>query len=118
MDKEGVVGYMTLASAQVEARSLPEKMRTKLPRYPVPAFRIAKLTIDTRFQGTGAGSWLLRQALEKVLSVSAEVGLYAVIVDAIDEKAKSFYLKYGFEAFSAYPLMLFLPLATVAKAYL
>ena len=110
MDKvEGVVGYMTLASAQVEARSLPEEMRAKLPRYPVPACRIAKLAIDTRFQGAGAGSWLLRQALEKALSVSAEVGLYAVIVDAIDEKAKGFYLKYGFKAFSEYPLMMFLP---------
>ncbi|HUW40508.1 MAG TPA: GNAT family N-acetyltransferase [Rectinemataceae bacterium] len=115
-EDEGVVGYMTLASAQVEARSLPEAMRAKLPRYPVPAFRIAKLAIDTRFQGAGAGSWLLRQALEKALSVSAEVGLYAVIVDTIDEKAKGFYRKYGFEAFSEYPLTLFLPLATIARA--
>jgi hypothetical protein len=86
---EGVVGYMTLASAQVESRSLPEEMRAKLPR----------------------------QALEKALSVSAEVGLYAVIVDAIDDKARGFYLKYGFEAFSEYPLTLFLPLATVAEAH-
>ena len=84
-------------------------MRAKLPRYSVPACRIAKLAIDTRFQGAGACSWLLRQALEKALSVSAEVGLYAVIVDAIDEKAKGFYLKYGFKAFSEYPLMMFLP---------
>ena len=38
--------------------------------------------------------------LEKALSVSAEVGLYAVIVDAIDEKAKGFYLKYCFIAFA------------------
>lgn len=113
---EGVVGYMTLASAQVEAWSLPEEMRAKLPRYPVPAFRIARLAVDTRFQGSGTGSWLLHQALERALSVSAEVGLYAVIVDAIDEKAKGFYLKYGFEAFTEYPLTLFLPMATIARA--
>jgi GNAT superfamily N-acetyltransferase len=84
--------------------------------YPVPAFFIAKLAIDTRFQGAGAGSWLLRQALEKALSVSVEVGLYAVIVDAIDETAKGFYLKYGFESFAEHPLTLFLPLATIARA--
>ncbi|MDA8426991.1 MAG: GNAT family N-acetyltransferase [Treponema sp.] len=114
---EGVVGYMTLSSAQVEARSLPEAMRAKLPRYPVPAFRIGKLAVDTKFQGQGVGAWLLRQALEKALVVSTEVGLYAVIVDAIDEKAKGFYQKYGFTAFAGYPLMLFLPLATIAKAH-
>jgi GNAT superfamily N-acetyltransferase len=113
---EGVVGYMTLASAQVEARSLPEEKRAKLPRYPIPAFRIVRLAVDARFQGSGAGSWLLRQALERAISVSAEVGLYAVIVDAIDEKAKRFYLKYGFEAFAEYPLTLFLPLTTIARA--
>jgi Predicted acetyltransferase len=113
----GIVGYVTVSSAQVEARSLPQAMRAKLPRYPVPAFRIAKLAVDTKAQEQGVGAWLLRQALEKALVVSTEVGLYAVIVDAIDEKAKSFYLKYGFEAFSEYPLTLFLPLATIAKAH-
>jgi GNAT superfamily N-acetyltransferase len=115
-EAEIVIGYMTLASAQVAAQSFPAGLKEKLPRYPVPAFRIAKLAIDARFQGSGAGSWLLRQALDKALSVSAEVGLYAVIVDVIDEKAKGFYLKYGFMPFSEYPLTLFLPMATISRA--
>jgi GNAT superfamily N-acetyltransferase len=115
--KKGLVGYVTLASAQVEAPKLPETLRSRLPRYPVPAFRIAKLAVDTRYQGVGVGSWLLRRALEKALSVSTEVGVYVVIVDAIDEKAKGFYLKYGFVAFAKYPLTLFLPLATIARAF-
>jgi len=116
-EKAGVVGYVTLSSAQVEARSLPGALRAKLPRYPVPAFRIAKLAVDTKFQGQGVGAWLLSQALEKALVVSTKVGLYVVIVDAIDEKAKGFYQKYGFEAFAEYPLTLFLHLATIAKAH-
>ena len=115
-EDESVVGYMTLASAQLETRSLPEAMRVRLPRYPVPAFRIGKLAVATKLQGQGVGAWLLRQALEKALLVSTEVGLYAVIVDVIDEKAKGFYQKYGFTAFAEYPLTLFLPLATIAKA--
>jgi len=112
-----VTGYMTLANAQIEADLLPETLKAKLPRYPIPAFRIAKLAVDLRYQGSGVGSWLLRSALEKALSVSASVGIYAVIVDAIDEKAKSFYVKYGFVAFSEYPLTLFLPITTIASAY-
>ena len=112
-----VTGYMTMANAQIETDFLPETLRAKLPRYPIPAFRIAKLAVDLRYQGSGVGSWLLRSALEKALSVSASVGIYAVIVDAIDEKAKSFYVKYGFVAFSEYPLTLFLPITTIASAY-
>jgi len=115
-DTGAATGYMTLSNAQIEAGLLPLAIRAKLPRYPVPALRIGKLAVDVRFQGTGVGAWLLRSALEKALSVSASVGLFAVIVDAIDEKAQSFYLKYGFIPFAEYPLTLFLPLATIASA--
>lgn len=111
-----VAGYMTLASAQIEADTLPDAARSKLPRYPVPAFRIAKLAVDSRFQGQGVGAWLLKSAFEKAISVSTSVGLYAILVDAIDGKAKSFYQKYGFIAFTERPLTLFLPLATVIQA--
>lgn len=118
LDKtEAVAGYMTLSNAQIEVDLLPDTLRAKLPLYPVPSFRIGKLAVDLRYQGLGVGAWLLRSALEKALSVSASVGLYAVIVDAFDEKAKTFYLKYGFIPFAEYPLTLFLPLATIASAY-
>ncbi|OHD20894.1 MAG: hypothetical protein A2Y38_06525 [Spirochaetes bacterium GWB1_59_5] len=116
-DTGAATGCMTLSNAQIEAGLLPDAIRVKLPRYPVPALRIGKLAVDVRCQGTGVGAWLLRSALEKALSVSASVGLFAVIVDAIDEEAQSFYLKYGFIAFVEYPLTLFLPLATIASAF-
>lgn len=113
----GVAGYMTLSNAQIDVNELPDEMRLKLPRYPVPAFRIGKLAVDLRFQGTGVGSWLLRSALEKALSISASVGIYLVIVDAIDEKAKKFYLKYGFISIPKDTLKLFLPLETIAAGF-
>jgi hypothetical protein len=65
---------------------------------------------------TTTARWLLTQALKKAVEVSASVGLYAVLVDAIDEKAKSFYIKYGFVSFNFHPLTLFLPLATIKAA--
>ena len=111
-----VAGYMTISTAQIAAGSFPEELRAKLPRYPVPAFRIGKLAIDLRFQGSGSGRWLLTQALKKAVDVSASVGLYTVLVDAIDDKAKSFYVKYGFIPFEGHPLTLFLPLATIKAA--
>jgi GNAT superfamily N-acetyltransferase len=115
-DDKIVAGYNTLSIAQIEAASLPDTMRSNLPRYPVPAFRIGKLAVDRRCQGSGVGAWLLRAAFEKAISISASVGLYAVLVDAIDEKAKGFYSRFGFIPFVEHPLRLFLPLATIASA--
>jgi hypothetical protein len=63
-----------------------------------------------------SGRWLLSQALKKAVEVSISVGLYAFLVDAIAEKAKSFYVKYGFIPFEGHSLTLFLPLATVKAA--
>lgn len=109
-------GYLTVSTAQIVAESLPDELKALLPRYPVPAFRIGKLAVDLQFQGSGVGRWLLTQAFQKAVDVSHQVGLFAVLVDAIDEKAKAFYLKYGFIPFEGYPLTLFLPLATIKAA--
>jgi ribosomal protein S18 acetylase RimI-like enzyme len=113
-----VAGYMTLSNAQMAAETLPDNVRKGLPKYPVPALRIGKLAVDKNFQRTGIGAWLLRSALEKALLISDTTGLFAVIVDAIDNKAKGFYEKYGFTPFTENPLTLFLPLSVIAKAAL
>jgi len=117
IDEAGTVtGYITLSNAQIETSTIPENIVAKLPRYPVPAFRIGKLAVDKRFQGSGVGAWLLRMALQRALDISVSVGVFAILVDAIDEKAKSFYLKFGFIPLIEHPLSLFLPLATIRKA--
>ena len=115
-ETQEIVGYLTLSTAQIVVDSLPDELREGLPRYPVPAFRIGKLAVDLRFQGCGVGSWILTQAFQKALDVSQSVGLFAVVVDAIDDKAKSFYVKYGFTPFEGHPLTLFFPLATIKAA--
>lgn len=115
-DSSKIAGYLTVSTAQMTASDLPENIRTKLPRYPVPAFRIGKLAVSLDFQGKGGGRWLLFQALQKALQISESVGLFAVIVDAIDKKAKAFYLKFGFVPFWEYPLTLFLPIETIRKS--
>lgn len=115
-ESQTVTGYITLSNAQIEATTLPDNIKATLPRYPVPAFRIAKLAVDSKFQGAGVGSWLLRNALQRALDISVSVGIFAVLVDSIDDKAKGFYLKYGFIPLRDHELTLFLPLATIHKA--
>ncbi len=111
-----VAGYLTISTAGIAAESLPDELRASLPRYPVPAMRVGRLAVDLQFQGAGVGRWLLTQAFRKAVVVSQHVGMYAVLVDAIDERAKAFYLKYGFIPFEGHPLTLFLPVATILSA--
>ena len=113
---KNVLGYYTVSMAQVELQDLPREIQKGLPRYPVPAMRIGRLAIDLSAQGKGIGSFLLRDALLRALSLSSEVGTYCVLVDAIDENAKRFYLKYGFMAFETHPLTLALPLKTISDS--
>lgn len=118
LDNEEVCGYFTISTAQIITEDLPENLRRKLPRYPVPAFRIGKLAVDKKFQGKGIGQKLLKHALLKAIEVSDNVGLYSVLVDAIDEQAKGFYLKFGFIPFEEKPMTLFIPIATIKQALL
>jgi GNAT superfamily N-acetyltransferase len=115
-DDHQLAGYFTVSTAEITAESLPEQTKATLPRYPVPAFRIGKLAVDHRFQGGGVGRWLLTQAFYKAVEVSENAAVFAVLVDAIDEKAKAFYLKYGFIPFEEHPLTPFLPIATIKEA--
>ena len=104
-----VLGYYTLANGSVAFESAP---RVKgLPReYPIPVILLARLAIDRTMQGEGLGATLLFDALKRAAEVSQVSAAYAVIVDALHEKAKKFYLHYHFEESLDDPMRLFLPM--------
>ena len=112
-DADGhIAGYYTLASASVLLTDLPDAVVKKLPRYPsVPAVRMGRLAVHTRYKGKGLGAALLADALRR--AVTAEIAAYALVVDAKDEDAASFYAHHGFMALPDQPLFMFMPLATV-----
>ena len=112
---EDVVGYFTLATAQVLFEDIPDNYRAKLPRYPIPALRIARLAVGKNLQGKGIGKWLLTQAFIKIIHVAEITGLYFIIVDA-KETSKSFYEHYGFIKFNDKEFSYFLTVDTVRKA--
>lgn len=107
-----VLGYYSLASTEVSVDDLQKKKDVSLPRI-IPAVRLGKLAVDVSLQGKGLGELLLVHALDNVKSIASHMGVHAVVVDALDEKAAAFYEKYGFVRSPQDPLMLALPVASI-----
>jgi GNAT superfamily N-acetyltransferase len=107
-----IVGYYTLCSGCISFATLPDE-HSQVPRYPVPTAHIARLAVDRARQGQGLGAMLLADALKRIRQISSQIGIYAVTVHALHEKAKAFYEAFGFIALKDDALHLFLPLATI-----
>lgn len=92
-----VAGFYSLASTTIEAQHLSEEVTRKLPNYPlIPATLIGRLAIDQYAQGNQLGEILLMDGLHRSYESSKAVASFAVVVEAINKKAVSFYKKYGF----------------------
>jgi GNAT superfamily N-acetyltransferase len=114
-----VIGYYTLSATSILLTDLPDETARKLPKYPnVPATLLGRLAIDSRYQGKGYGELLITDALRRALQATTEVASYAVVVDAINERARSFYAQYEFCAFPDRKLRLFLTMETIADLFL
>jgi GNAT superfamily N-acetyltransferase len=105
-----ILGYYTLSAAEVDAANLGEVDRKRLPRYPVPCFRMGRLAIAAELRGQGMGRLLMGCVVDRCLKAREQVAAYALIVDAKDAQAKAFYEHYGFTALASRTLSLYLPL--------
>jgi predicted N-acetyltransferase YhbS len=90
-----LVGYVTVAPGHMEIEDLPAAQRKKLPRYPIPVLRLARLAVDESVRGRGLGKQLLRFVLQMALRMSEEFGCAGVVVDA-KPGAVDFYGPFGF----------------------
>lgn len=69
-----ILGFATIAAAHVEIDDLPVTVRRKLPRYPLPVLRLARLAVDQAAQGQGLGLQLLRFVLRLALQMADDFG--------------------------------------------
>lgn len=114
--KPNVAGYYSVSMSEIQRESMPKSYGKGLPRYPVPAMRMGKLAVDSSMQGRKLGEALLMECLRRAIRLSQDVGIFAVVVDALNQEAKAFYSRYGFIALQSNSLSLFIPLKTVSKA--
>ncbi|MGH7125936.1 MAG: GNAT family N-acetyltransferase [Stellaceae bacterium] len=113
-DAFGVVGFYSLSSFTLSITDLPDETARKLPRYAaIPAALIGRLARDERVRGQGVGDLLLSDAIRRTLAASNSIAVFAIVVDAKDDRAVTFYRRYGFQSFPLRPARLFLPTATV-----
>lgn len=109
LDESGrIAGYYTLATSQVEFSDLPPGVVKSLPRRQLPVAVLAWFGIDSSVQGTGLGRRLLATALRDCHEASETFAFIAVILDCIDESAKSFYQQFDFAELPGYPRRLYL----------
>jgi GNAT superfamily N-acetyltransferase len=110
-----VLGYYAICTHRVLYEDLPTTESKTLPRLDVPVVLLARLAVDRSVQGRGLGALLLIDALKKSEGISEQVGIRAVEVDAIDDDARDFYLKFGFHPLLDDPQHLFLPMHEIRK---
>lgn len=121
LDGRAIAGYYTLSQYAIEAGELPSELiqQLHLPKYErLPATLLGRLARSEEFKGTGIGDVLIMDALHRALEHSRSIASVAVVVDAIDEKARAFYERYGFVNLSNHPNRLFVPMKTVAQFFL
>jgi GNAT superfamily N-acetyltransferase len=110
-----VLGYYTLAPSHFEFTHAPPELLKGLPKHPVPSLLLARLAVTQSERGKRLGKYLLLDAFDRCLRVAGEVAFRAIEVEAIDDQAAAFYLKYGFLPFPGDPHHLVLPLETVEE---
>lgn len=112
-----VLGYCTLVAAQLDHTGATAAVRRGMSkRFPIPVVLLARLAIDGSRQGRGLGAALLADAMRRAVRAADEVGIRAVIVDAIDDRAAAFYVRFGFESLPGGPLTLMATVAQLRKA--
>ncbi|MFU8797345.1 MAG: GNAT family N-acetyltransferase [Gammaproteobacteria bacterium] len=107
-----VIGYYSLSAGVISHESVLKKIRRNMPD-PLPVLLLGRLAIDKAYHNKGLGSALLRDAMIRAVSVAGDAGVFALLVHALSEQAKRYYLSRGFIASPLQPMTLMMTLGTV-----
>jgi GNAT superfamily N-acetyltransferase len=116
-EDDALMGFYSLAAHAVEFEALEPQQAEGLPRISVPVVLLARLAVALKFQRQCVGRHLLVDALARVKGIADQIGIRAVEVHAIDERAKTFYQHYGFRALKDSPLHLFMPMHEIRQLF-
>jgi GNAT superfamily N-acetyltransferase len=107
-----VIGYYALASGVVTVENAPGRFRRNMPN-PIPVAVLARLAVDLDWQGQGIGRALFRDAARRVAHAADAIGIRGIVVHALSDEAKNFYLALGFDPSPHEPMTLMVTLSDI-----
>lgn len=110
-----IAGYYSLAVGEVRHDQAAERLAKGLARHPVPIMLLARLAVSQDWQGRAVGKALLRDAILRTLNAADIAGIRALVVHAKDDKARSFYERFGFTPSPSDPLHLFVLISDLRR---
>src|SRR5215469_3223162 len=110
-----VVAYYALASGAIAQAAVPGRFRRNMPD-PIPVVVLARLAVDRRYQGQGLGRALFRDAAGRIAHAADAIGIRGIVVHAISEKARKFYIALGFDPCPAEALTLVVTVRDIRAA--
>jgi len=113
-DGDQVVGYYALAAGAVVHAVAPGGLKRNMPD-PIPIVVLGRLAVHVDWAGRGIGAGLLKDAVQRSLRLSKELGIRALLCHAISEAARQFYLHHGFVPSPVEPMTLLLNLAKLSR---
>lgn len=107
-----VIGYYSISAGAISHEAVLKAMQRNMPD-PLPVLLLGRLAIDKNYHNNGLGSALLRDAMIRAVSVAGDAGVFAILVHALSEQAKRFYISRGFVESPLQPMTLIMTLETV-----
>lgn len=114
-EERRVVAYYALASGAIAQAGVPGRFRRNMPD-PIPVVVLARLAVDRNRQGRGLGRALFRDGARRVAHAADTIGIRGIVVHAISEEARKFYIALGFEPCPAEAMTLVVTLPDIRAA--
>ncbi|MEZ4530267.1 MAG: GNAT family N-acetyltransferase [Thermomicrobiales bacterium] len=111
-----IAGYYTLVVGETQFDGAPRRLAKGMAHHPIPLMILARLAVDTKFQGRGIGEGLMKDAMRRTAAAAEIAGIRALAVHAKNSEARRYYERFGFESSPIEPLHLYMLMKDVRRS--
>jgi ribosomal protein S18 acetylase RimI-like enzyme len=112
-----IVGYYALNAHAIDASTLPQNLKKKLPSYPtISAIYLSMIGFHQDYQGKGGGSYLMADAFRRSADAADIIGAHFLVLDALNERAARLYRELGFVDLPDHPPRMIISMKLIRTA--